>query len=766
MPQTNVNAASVRGEHELLDPVVAEAMERFQACQDWESQARKRFIDDYKFANADVYNGWQWPNEVKRNRDVDERPCLTLNQVRQHNLQIKNDIKQNKPAIKVMATGGGATYDAAQVLSALVKHIEYQSRAAEAYMTASDFMVDSGWGYLRLGTRYVDEKSNDQEIVISRVKDPLTVYLDRECREFDCSDAKYGFCFEDVLWDEFKKTAPKHWQEVAAPGALGENYGWTTEETIRKAEYYRKVEEKDRLYALKNEETGEWSYVQRSVLAENPEWKDRLGELDNDPQVVKRDTTKTKVEYFLILGTTIVERRTWPGSYIPIIPVRGEVTVVEGVYDCRGNTRAMIDPQRMYNYWSSAAVEYGALQSKTPYIGAAEAIEGYETYWNSANQVNYSILPYKATQDDNPQGGLLPPPQRQEPPVAAPVALQGMQTAQMELMLTSGQMPTQAQGVPGERTALQGRDRRGMSDNATYHFQENLGIALGSLGRQIVELIPIIYDTKRVMMILAEDDSPMQLVIDPKAQEAAQKKRLEEVGIVQYTLNPNIGRYSVQATVGPGYATKREEAFEAFKLILTQNPTLTAVLGDILFRAGDFPLASEAAQRLRRLVPPHALGEGPSQAEQALTQQVQQLQQILAETMNDLAKAKLQAKGKEQQRSTQVYTAFTERLRAIMDARLKAADIMVKAGNGEEGAAEALVTEEDISRIFADLTPDLLDAGLAGVVEENREAGLSGEEPMLPFQAPEAPKPPGVRYDYMGQPYGRDFSQSKAYRPI
>src|SRR5579864_788228 len=84
------------------DPVVQEAYDRFKVCEKREQVARARFLDDDKFANADTYNGYQWPNDLRKTREIDERPSLTLNGVRQHNLQIINDAKQNKPGMKAM----------------------------------------------------------------------------------------------------------------------------------------------------------------------------------------------------------------------------------------------------------------------------------------------------------------------------------------------------------------------------------------------------------------------------------------------------------------------------------------------------------------------------------------------------------------------------------------------------------------------------------------------------------------------------------------
>jgi hypothetical protein len=191
------------------DRIIAEAQRRFKYCEEWESRARKLFLEDLKFSQADSDNGYQWPNEVRRNRDVDERPCLTINKTRQHNLQIINDCKQNKPRCAVRPVGDGATYESAQVYEGLFRHIEYISNASVAYDTATSFQVQAGIGYWRVVTDYLGNDNFDQEIFIRRIKDPLTVYLDPDINELDGSDARFGFIFDDMPLDEFRAAYPE-----------------------------------------------------------------------------------------------------------------------------------------------------------------------------------------------------------------------------------------------------------------------------------------------------------------------------------------------------------------------------------------------------------------------------------------------------------------------------------------------------------------------------------------------------------------------------
>src|SRR5579863_158331 len=124
------------------EAIVNQAKRRFARCSDFETDCRVTYVEDIKFANADSDNLFQWSQTISSARGlgtVDERPCLTINKARQHNLQIINDAKQNKPSIKIKPTGDGATYQSALVYSGVAEHIEYISNAQQAYDTATRF---------------------------------------------------------------------------------------------------------------------------------------------------------------------------------------------------------------------------------------------------------------------------------------------------------------------------------------------------------------------------------------------------------------------------------------------------------------------------------------------------------------------------------------------------------------------------------------------------------------------------------------------------
>lgn len=648
------------------DKIIAEAQRRFKQCEEWESRARKLFLEDIKFANADSDNGYQWPNEIRRNRDVDERPCLTINKTRQHNLQIINDAKQNKPRAAVRPVGNGATYEASQVFEGIFRHIEYTSNATVAYDTATSFQVQGGIGYWRVVTDYLGNDNFDQEIFIRRIKDPLTVYLDPDINEVDGSDARYGFIFDDMPLDEFRATYPEY-RDMGGDTALGNAEGWIDKNHIRVAEYYRRTENKDQLISFTDPRTGRAALLRRGDIPDNI-----INGIIDHPSTRSREIKTWKVEWFLIIGDEIAERRDWAGEYIPIVRIIGEETIINGELDRKGHTRCLRDPQRIYNYWASSAVEHVALQSKTPYVADARAIENLEQYWETANTVNHSVLPFNGVDDD---GNPIPAPARQEPPQMAMAYVQGMQIAQQEMAMVSGQYEANMGQKSNEQTGIAIQERQRKGENANYHYIDNLAIGIRFTGKILVDLIPKIYDTPRILRIIGEDGEESHVQIDPQAQAAYQQHQQKINDTVQGIFNPNVGRYDVEADIGPAYQTRRQEAFNAISQIMSQAPETMNIIGDLLFKAADFPMAGEIAERMERMVPPQAKGEGVPPAVMELQNQLKHMQGLLADMAQELGEERLRLKAKDQQKDIDVYEAITKRMGILIKEQINPKDI-------------------------------------------------------------------------------------------
>ena len=647
------------------EKILLEAKNRFQEGLEWEAYARDRWLSDYKFVHGDNVNGFQWPDKVRQDRDRLAKPWLTINKVRQHCMIIKNDAKKNKPRMAARPVAGEASYRSSLAYNAIFRGIEKASRAQEVYTVATDHMVEGGWGYFRIVSEYERFDSDEQQIYIRPINDPLSVILDYTIQQPDGSDAEWCIIYKDYPKSEFDRMNPNY-RGLASDRTIlegGNTQSWYSTQSVRVAEYFRRKHTPDTLltYEYKGKKQ---TFLKSSIPAEI------LAALRDKVPLRQRPTDRVEIEWFMIMGDQITKRTTFPGKYIPIVRVVAEEYVINNRVDRPGHVRALRDPQRMYNYWATAATEYTAIQTKTPWLAAKEAIEGEVDLYANSNQENPAVLPFRAFMEDGVTP--IPKPERVQPPMSAPAYLAGMQQSLQDMMLVSGQYQSMTGEPSNERSGKAINERQRQGDTATYHYIDGLARAIRFAGVVIMDMLPFVYDTKRVLYALQPDGSTLNLTVDPTLDKHYQEEKQQDNSAAQAVLNPLRGQYEVEADIGPDWGTKREETFNALSIIMTQAPGIASMVGDLLLKSADFDLADEAAERLRRAVPPYILGVGPTPQEQQLQQQIaalgnqmQTMKEVTMKTLEENAKLRTILRGKDEERSIDVYDAETKRLGVV-----------------------------------------------------------------------------------------------------
>jgi hypothetical protein len=324
----------------------------------------------------------------------------------------------------------------------------------------------------------------------------------------------------------------------------------------------------------------------------------------------------------------------------------------------------------MYNYWVSQEAEMLALAPKAPFIGYGGQFEGYEHQWKTANTSNWPYLEVNPDVTDA-QGGVLPLPQRAAPPLPQTGLIQAKMGASDDIKATTGQYDSSLGATSNERSgrAILARERQG--DTGTYHYVDNLARAIRYVTRQLVDLIPKIYDTQRIARIIGMDGKTDTVKIDPMQPEPV-RKIVDEAGIViQKIYNPSVGKYDVAVTTGPSYYTKRQEAMAAMGEILQANPQLWAVAGDLFVKNMDWPGAQEIAERLAKTIDPKLLeASDDSPALQAAQQQIQAMAAEMEQMFGMLQSVQQSMEAREVQvkefeAEVKAYQAETDRIKAV-----------------------------------------------------------------------------------------------------
>ena len=729
--------------------MVQEARRRFDRCNEWEGEWRQRFLRDIKFAYGDSENGFQWPNAIRNARENTARPCLTMNLIRAHNKMISNEMRKNKSEVKFLGMGNGATQDSAEVFQDLFRHTQQISDAQHlALPVARSWAVDGGVGYCRLVTRYEADDSFNQEAYLEPVDDPMQVFIDPDIHVGgNALDAKFAFVFDDVPKDDFREAYPDLVAKVKGTQPLG--LGATGadsrgESHIRVVEYFRKVPKRSELVSFLHQ--GQRFSFPRARFEKLIRAKEaRDGILDRETTRL-REVTSDEVEWYLIVGSEVVESTIWLGKYIPILRCLGEETVIEGRLDRKGHTRYMLDAQRMFNYFSSAQIEGLSLQTKAPWLAPAKAIEEHEAIWRMSNIDNPAVLPYNHVDPEGNPEVPIPPPQRIDPPAASPGFQQAMENSRQQIMMVSGQYENQL-GEPGnERTGAAINARRSQSATANFHFQDNYEGMLIALGKQLLDLYPRLYDTKRIKRIVASDGIEYDLMIDPSLRASYAAEANAQGQVIKRIVNPLVGKYEVAASVGPAHDTRREETVENMTLLLTQAPGLIPVLGDVLLKNMQFEGAQEASLRLRRMVPPVALGQGPTQQEQQLQQQLMTVQAAFVKEMDLHARDRIKLTNKEDLREIEVYDAETKRIGAL---------------------SKLLPTDpQGLQALIGQAVQDSLKTSISGIMDEIKVSAGGSEGGEAPSAPPEPPPIAGASKGTDGEWYLTDPTRKGKYLKV
>ena len=556
-----------------IDSRIGDAIKFLRLVGEADSQNRAEALGDLKFSAGD-----QWPVEIQNSRNLESRPCLTINKIDAYVRQVTNQQRQQRPRIKVHPVNNEGDLKVAQVIEGITRHIEVNSNADTAYDTAFEYAVKMGWGYWRVNTNYISEDSFDQEIYIEPVDDPFSVYFDPNSVAPDGSDAERCLITTVMSKEAFRLAYPgaDDGANFSARATGDSDAEWVTKEDIRIAEYWHIERERATLVLLSD---GTKVYEDELPTAE-------LLDASNITIMDKRQTYRKKVKWCKLTAMEVLEEREWPGKWIPIIPCYGAQVIVEGKRKKYGLVRFAKDPQRMFNFWRTALTESIALAPKPKWLIAEGQDEGHESEWALANLKSTPVLRYK---QKDIEGVPAPVPTRiqPEPP---PDGIMVASSAISDDLKTVLGIFDPAQALPGNLSgkALQGQQMQ--VDLSNFHFYDNMTRSIKQTGKIILDLIPKIYDTQRVLRIIGVDGKPDLVTIN----------EIQATGEVMNDVT--VGLYDVVMDTGPGYNSKRQQAVDTM-MPLMADPQVFQAAGDLLFRNMDFPGADVIADRLAAMNP-------------------------------------------------------------------------------------------------------------------------------------------------------------------
>lgn len=560
------------------DELHALAVTRFERVETKERDQRRLAVEDIKFAQTE---DGQWDEGAKEKRK--NRPRFTINRVAGAIDQLVGDQRQNRTDIKIRPVSGGANEDVAKVYTGLIRNIESASKASNAYDCAFDEVINGGYGGWRVITEFNDDDAFEQDIKIKPLNTATTsLWFDDAAKEYDRRDALWAFVTVDMPTEEHAKRFPNSPASAWSQEDF-DNSGcssWVSSNTVKVAEYW-----------VKTPITKELALLSDGRVIDAEEEKAVLDELSKQGITVKR-TRKVKshkVEMYLMDGSTILEGpKPWAGKFIPLIPMYGRQSHIEGQTYTRGIVRFAKDASRIYNYEISSVIETSALTPKDPLWYTPAQIKGHETKYRTFTTQNSPFMPY------NPDPKAPGAPQRGGAPAVQTGSMSIIQNASMDIYHVTGMQPPSIGANPELKSgkAIQAQERLG--DRGQFIFTDNLVKSQEYCAEILIDLIPRIYDTERQVRIMAQDGESENVFIN-------QAVRDEQTGEDVLVNDLSTGKYDVVAESGPAFATQRQESAQQILDLIATSPMFENLAMDLV--AKDLPIleSKELTKRVRKI---------------------------------------------------------------------------------------------------------------------------------------------------------------------
>lgn len=631
--------------------------------------------EDLHFLSDDKYA--QWDQKDFDARTNSGRPALTVDQLSQFVHQVSNDIRQNTPTFTVIPDDQESSEEDAEGFRAIIRGIEYKSNADDVYDTAANNAVKCSIGFIRIDHDYCDSENGfEQELQIKRVINPLSVFLDSDSIECDGRDAKRGLVIDKMKVSAFKAKYPGKQPVSFDPQGLAKGLRPKDDEEIQYAELFV-LEDEEKLIAMDS---------QGNVF----DYK------EGSPFEAKRSVKTSKVKRYKLSGSDVLEETSFPGKYIPLIPVYGEEHWQDGKRHLFSLIRKAKGAQMMYNVWKSLETEIILKQPNAPVMVAEGSIEDYADDWKDPQKS--MALRYKTEVDGKP----VPPPQRLSPPTVPAgiinAAREAVEDIKSSMGLYNAAIGQRGSATSGKQEIAQQKE----GDVATFHFYDNLVRSITHVYRVLISAIPEIYDTSRVIRAVGKEEEPVSLGINGAVAEGQEQ-----------TLDLSKGKYSVRVVPGASYTTRRQEAAAFYTDVVTKMPELMNVMGDLVFKYSDMEGSEAMADRMKKVIDPKFLEEDEQvapdpeklQMQQVIEQGAQQLQALQEQLTVQDTQAKLE-KQLEQLKAEKQILSMSEQLARLQIENMKKDltieklqaqnEIKAQIQEAEDAVDEALGGDEEI----------------------------------------------------------------------
>lgn len=525
------------------------ARDRWEQASTYWSKYFARVQEEMAFLS-----GKQWSDAARQQREMDGRPCLTLNKIANY---IRNLNTRNREAIFELKV------ENSDVINQLLQNVVKGSNLTTHCDVASYTQIATGLSYLRVFSEYASPTAFNQNVKVEAIPDVTSVFYDPSARGFLFDDADYCFIISQITKDEYANLFEKevsYFSDFKNPFVLSKNKTMV-------AEYYYREWKKATIRKYVNPQTGEIKI------------SDKNEELDETWVLVNSKKTRIPViKHCLFDGTDFYEETTLPNiSRIPVIPVVGEDAWINKQREFNGAVRNSMDAQKLTNYAISLSLEMSELQTHAPVIVEDTSITGYEDVWRDSNIRNYAYLPVRK--------GAQMAPQRLSVTTDISSLMSIKADANSDIQQIFGVFDTQLGDQSNEVSGVAINARNEAAAKSTYVYKDNLIKSIKEVGRTIYEMLPTYYNGRSIDVDTPSGKKTMTVQINPLDEQFTDE--LGTIEVVETSSSSSI----------------KHEVNKQLLQLSQAIPSAAPLLVDFIIKNTDVPNKDELIERVSSLIP-------------------------------------------------------------------------------------------------------------------------------------------------------------------
>jgi len=341
----------------LLEEVHKRALRRFDATvvpqipMREESLAARRFVE---IPGAQWEGPWgeQFENSIR----------VEIPKIGRAIRKIETDYRENRIVPDFKPDGGESDQDTASTIAGMHRADSYKFKAQQARDNAFQEAIRGGFGAYRLINVREDEYDRDNDKQRINPGALITdadqhVFFDLQAKSYGKEEANFAFVLlpytPESYTDEFGEGVATEWPDNLNRPA----YDWYRPDVIMACEYYEVENKPETLYVLTHPLITEQERIWKSEIEDEALADKKLAGWKVSIQRRKR----RRVHKYILSGREVLEDcGIIAGCRIPIVPVYGQRTFIDGLERFKGHVQDRMDAQRLYNSNVSRLAETNA----------------------------------------------------------------------------------------------------------------------------------------------------------------------------------------------------------------------------------------------------------------------------------------------------------------------------------------------------------------------------------------------------------------------